>query len=279
MQVEAQSTEEPQPREQSGAQASASSSVNSSAEDKSVTLSSDKEQEARHNSAEKKHPDENSRSLRKLMKRLNPTPLPELLFNSLVSIVVAAIAGFLAAWALGLLSSGGVDTTQQIYYQPWDVTGSAGLSSDVHVYSRVSGYCWELSITTDRSDAYRCIYKNTILDPCISSPYKGILSTQVVCPYPGLQSVTLISLTEPLPKASAESSGPPYPWLIVLTDGDRCTAFSGAAPLTAGIRENYLCNNAGLWGNVDRSGQLWTIFRLQKGSSDVIQASIAQAYF
>jgi hypothetical protein len=277
--VEAQSNDEPQLGEQSDAQASARNSANSRMEDEGVTLFSDKEQESGHNSTGKKRLGENSHSLRKFMKRLNPTPLPELLFNSLVGVVVAAVAGFLATWAFELLSSGGVDTTQQIYYQPWDVTGSAGLSSDVHVYSRVSGYCWELSLATDRPDAYRCIYGNTILDPCISSPYKGILGTQVVCPYPGLQSVTLISLKKPLPKTPAKVNGPSYPWLVFLADGERCTAFSGAAPITAGIRENYLCVGAGLWGNVDRSGQLWRIFRLQKGGSGLIQASITEAYF
>jgi hypothetical protein len=278
MQVEAQSTDGPQPGERSDAQASSRSPVNSHAEDKDVTLSSDNVQEAGHSSAEKKHSGENSR-LRKLMKRLNPTPLPELLFTSLVGIAVATIAGILSAWAFGVLSGGGVDATQQIYYQPWDASGTAGLSSDVHIYSRVWGYCWERSVTTNRSDAYRCISGNSLLDPCISSPYEGVFSSLVVCPYPALQSVTLISLTKPLPKASVEPNGSPFPWLIVLTDGDRCTAFSGASILTAGMTEDYQCSNGDLYGNVDRSGQLWKIFKLQKGSSEVIQASIAEAYF
>lgn len=276
--MESQSTDEPQPGEQS-VQTSASSSVNSSVEDTAATPSNDKAQEAESNSAAKKRPSEKSHGLRKFMKRLNPTPLPELLFNSIVATVVGAIAAVLAAWATGVLSGGDVTTTQQIYYEPWDVTGSVGLSSDVHVYSRVSGHCWELSFATDRPDAYRCVDGNMILDPCISNPYEGILSTQVVCPSPSLQFVTLITLTKPLPKGSVESNAPRYPWLIVLTDGERCMAFTGASLITAGMRENYLCLGAGLWGNVDRSGQLWTIFSLQKDSSDVIQATIAQAYF
>jgi hypothetical protein len=277
--VQVQPSDEPQPGEQS-IQASASSPGNSSAGDAGVTPSNDKAQEAEYNSAEKKRRGEKSHRLRKLMKRLNPTPLPELLFNTIVGIAVGAIAAVLGAWAAGALSGGGVTTTQQIYYQPWDVTGSVGLSSDVHVYSRVSGYCWELSLATDRPDAYRCIDAgNLILDPCLSNPYEGNLSTQVVCPSPSLQSVTLVTLTNPLPKGPVESNAPRYPWLIVLADGERCMAFTGASLVAGGMRENYLCPGAGLWGNVDRSGPLWTIFSLQQGSSDIIQATIAQAYF
>lgn len=246
----------------------------------SNTPPGNKSQESKQSSAEEEqHPDGSFRSLRKLMKRLNPTPLPELLFTSLVAIAVATIAGVLAPWLLGAFGSGGVDATQQIYFQPWDTSGSANISPQLHIASRVSGYCWERSVAANRPDAYRCFHESTILDPCISNPYEGALSKQVVCPYPGTQSVTLISLTKPLPSSPLKYKGAPYPWLIILTDGDRCTIFNGASILSAGLPEDYLCSNGGLYGNVDRSSQLWTIVRLQTGSSEMIPASIAAAYF
>jgi len=121
--------------------------------------------------------------------------------------LAAIIGGLVLAWLLGS-NSGMPNVTQQILFQPWSTNGAGGVLRDIQVVSNGRGYCWTHSAFTGRPDAYRCGYGNNILDPCISNPYEGYSSKQVICPYPGLSSITLISLTRVLPSSSKASNAP-----------------------------------------------------------------------
>jgi hypothetical protein len=221
-------------------------------------------------------------SKRTLGERISGATLRQKLFGAAGAIFVAAAGAVLAAWLGGLLSIGtpvASDSTQQLIFQPWETTGAPGISPDVRITSRVSGYCWRHSNITDRPDAYRCIYGNALLDPCISNPYEGSNSHQVACSYPDPSSVVLITLTQPLPSTSDILKIPSTPWFLVLDNGEKCAAFSGGTTPVAGLSEHYYCGNAGLYGNIRDTGPKWTIFELTTGAPEMVLESISMAYF
>jgi hypothetical protein len=225
--------------------------------------------------------DQHVQSRPTLLHRLTGTPL-RLAGTALGTIFTGAVAAIIAGLVLGWFSgqnSATPSVTQQIIFQPWATGGSGGISSDVHVNSRVSGTCWTHSSITSRPDAYRCTYGNYVLDPCISSPFEGVFSDEVVCPYPGPNSVTLITLKSGLPKSSSSANAPLTPWLLTLADGENCLAFSAMTISAAGLGEDYACLDGGLYNGIHRSEQPWTIFEQRRGSSELTLVTVAKAYF
>lgn len=219
---------------------------------------------------------------RTLRKRINDATPGQKILAAIGGIFVAAAGGVLAAWLVGLFSIGTPEAsaiTQQLVFQPWKTTGAEGLSSNVRVISRVTGYCWRHSNVTNRPDAYRCVYGNVLPDPCISNPYEGSESRQVACAYPDPSSVVLISLTKPLPGSSGIVKALSAPWFLVLDDGEKCMAFSGGTTPVAGLSEHYSCGNAGLYGDIRDTGPKWTIFELKAGVPEMALVSISMAYF
>ena len=74
------------------------------------------------------------------------------------------------------------------------------------------------------------------------------------------------------------TSGPP--WALQLSDGINCLEYSGATEVIAGQPLRYGCSGGvGLYGNVERSGQTWTIFEGTAHSATLSQQPIAVAWF
>lgn len=89
------------------------------------------------------------------------------------------------------------------------------------VTSTVRGHCWTNSIASRRSDAYRCMVRNEIYDPCFSIDTKT-----VACPTnPVANSGVRIVLTRPLPLANAASAH--NAWMMQLANGAKCSAGTG----------------------------------------------------
>ena len=187
-----------------------------------------------------------------------------------VSIVTTIVTGWLPGGHSATLSH-----TSSILFQPWTFAGK--VSVDLHIASKVTGFCWAESIATPRQDAYRCMAGNFILDPCFAGPNGP--DDQVVCTYPSPQSVTVMRLTKPLPFFSAPSSLS-SPWLLILADGEHCYYETGGTTSPGGMRLNYECSrNSNLYGNINKADHIWTIFQQRNGSSDMTQAQIAKAYY
>lgn len=186
---------------------------------------------------------------------------------------IATIGGTIAA-VIALMPSD-QHATSRITYQPTTLTGQ--VSGDLHVTHKVTGYCDSESIAAPRQGAYRCVAGNGIYDPCFAGDHGGNL---VVCPYPSPDTVTVMQLTRPLP-VSPTSSSLSWPWLLTLADGEQCWQLSGATTDFAGMPLNYRCGNGNgnLYGTINKTDPVWTIFELRNGSSDMTQAAIAKAYF
>lgn len=218
------------------------------------------------------------RSGRTLRSKLAGTPLRRLgtAFGTIFTgAVTAIVAGLVLGWFGGHHSN--LAATQQIIFQPW---ATGGVSRDVRIVSHLAGTCWTRSSLTSRPDAYRCMAKNDIFDPCISDPTSDMFSSQVICPYPGPESATLITLKSSLPGNRTSANISSFrPWLITLSDGENCFAFSAFTRTTAGLGEDYTCPDGGLYNDIRRGSQPWTIFQLRNGSSDMTLAEVAKAYF
>src|SRR5262249_7140460 len=146
-------------------------------------------------------------------------------------------------------------TAKQIY-SPANASGGLAVANP----TSARGTCFTTSIVSPRSDAYRCMSGNSLVDPCFF-----VNSTQVLCPTNGPWSDTGLLLNVPsLPNNSGGSSPQGtggQPWAIELADGTKCEEASGATNVIAGQRLGYFCKGGvGLYGSVNKSSPVWTIY-------------------
>lgn len=195
-------------------------------------------------------------------------------------IATTVVGGVATTVATGLLPLGqsaksSPSPTSRVIYEPWTLSGA--LSRNIRIVSTRSGSCWRESLAAPRLNAYRCIVKNLIFDPCFGNPFGS--TSRVVCAYPSASSVTVIRLTKQLPFFAAPAPLS-YPWLLVLANGESCYFETGGTADAAGLRLNYGCpNNAYLYGPIDHSGRTWTIFEQRDGRPGLTEVHISKAYF
>jgi len=136
-----------------------------------------------------------------------------------------------------------VSSTQVIKFVPTGPTST-----------QVSGECFVSSIAATRSDAWRCMTGNEILDPCFSIPNN---TTQVLCvPNPTDPSTFVtMNLTKPLP--AAEPVTTQHPWFLQLADGTVCNFFTGATGAVNGERINYGCSDGWVIIGDPQQGTVW----------------------
>jgi len=144
-------------------------------------------------------------------------------------------------------------TTQATVFQAFTATGKPTIPT-----TKQSGYCVSGSAATDRVDAYRCLVKNGIIDPCFAS---ALAPTVVVCPYPTLKAGWEIRLTKPLPIRYIGKATPSIrdqPLAIETVTGAYCFFSTGGTAAVGKVRENYGCSHGGwLWGYPNRSARPW----------------------
>ena len=85
----------------------------------------------------------------------------------LTAAVASVTAGIVTDWFSGEHSTT-LSYTSSIFFQPWTLEGK--VSGDLHVASRITGFCWEESVAARRADAYRCTAGNDILDRALLDP-------------------------------------------------------------------------------------------------------------
>ncbi len=86
-----------------------------------------------------------------------------------------------------------VAQTRVVIFSAWS---NGALRRDISVATTVTGSCWEHSLPSDRPDAWRCMSKNEIYDPCFAESPNG---NKVACPEePFSKSVILMRLTKAL---------------------------------------------------------------------------------
>jgi hypothetical protein len=168
---------------------------------------------------------------------------------------VASLAGVLVVAGAGAAVAAVLLRTDHTGHLPV-FTPQGALSSQFHVGSHGSGYCWTASLATGASDAYRCMQGNAIHDPCFVDPVNHAMVACFIDPW---HPVTMLRLDRPLPR-HGPVLGSPLPWAIVTSDGRHCVFLTGATAPMGGERINYGCvGGSYLIGVPDRSHPLWTI--------------------
>jgi hypothetical protein len=241
-------------------------------------------------SASRQRIEKNTRGHR-LRKRLFGTRLRIILTGMITLVVAPAIAGLIVALVLHVWSvspkTESESPTQVIFYEPWDTVDISKITlSNVHIDHIIKGYCWESSIVTERSDAYRCMYapNDDIIDPCFAYPFLPSSEvSEVACPFPDPDSITILRLTKPLPPIGVRKAiFPTEYWFIVLADGMKCYAGGGTVGTIGGEVSGtyYYCPGYGfpIYGYPDSSSSIWTILEQKKGASGLEPVPIATAY-
>lgn len=196
------------------------------------------------------------------------------------------LAQILLAVGLGgsvALAQGSPQMTDIRLLTPFQPAG--GLVIGVAVTGKASGSCFAASIASpERPDAYRCTAGNAILDPCFAS-----LDDQapLACAQdPWSANVVSLTLSGPPPSnLELAAPDPDYagstPWALELTNGQRCTAMTGATAPVAGLRVNYGCIGGGVVvGGIDRSLPLWRVFfQTQNRSLSLSQVVVKAAWY
>jgi hypothetical protein len=156
--------------------------------------------------------------------------------------------------------------TDVILFSAW--SGDA-FRHDLTVSAKIVGFCWIHSLASDRPDAWRCMARNDIHDPCFSGSSDP---NKVACVEgPFSKDVDLMALTKPLPSAGGEMkltgklarvrlAG--EPWGLRLADGETCEYVSGATEVVDGVRLSYGCTHGSVFGVPDRSSAIWSVFHV-----------------
>jgi hypothetical protein len=187
--------------------------------------------------------------------------------------------------------------TQIKIFVPFEPDGT--VNSSLQVRSRDSFpdlQCQSGSIATARPDAWRCGTD----DPCFAPLGAGLNDQPVTlacatAPWTG--SVQLLTLRTQLATPEACKSPPlcrqsldltTNPWAVELTNGVRCTLFTGTISSQGGVGMVYGCSNpdgtpAGEAGVVkqglDRSQPLWQVFYQAPGDYVLQETGVATAWW
>ena len=121
--------------------------------------------------------------------------------------IIFSLASFIAAPALAYPGP-----TKVVRYSAAGMKGST-----------VKGNCWTSSNASTRSDAFRCMVGNSIMDPCFKISAKA-----VACPQNTASNIgVIINLTKPLPKANPSSAAKPWRFQVAGGSGILCNAGTG----------------------------------------------------
>jgi len=141
--------------------------------------------------------------------------------------------------------------TEAYYFVPSD--------NDIQISSKKAD-CWTASISSIRSDAYRCSVDNGIHDPCFIDPFHES-EDAVICPSNPYDKDAYIGLAK-IEKRNElnDKNYESYPWYIELQDGSGCHFMTGATTTMADMRMDYGCDSDSfLLLPIERTDQVMTI--------------------
>jgi hypothetical protein len=170
-----------------------------------------------------------------------------------------ALVSALLCAAVAVASPGGMvqarpAKTRVRVFDPY--TSAGELRPRLRVAKRVSGRCWEGSIASQQRDAWRCIHRNEIMDPC----FKGDRPRLACLNAPWSRKVRLLELRRPLPEKLANDGieRKSYPWAIKLFSGKRCTLTTGTSAIVGDVVLPYNCNR-GYASRPHRKKAIWRV--------------------
>lgn len=155
----------------------------------------------------------------------------------------------------------------------------AGSGNNSEILGNKEAECWNMSLSSSRSDAYRCAVDNAIYDPCFEdqvtdfrivscpiSPYKKEYNRFKVKSFPENKNDNFLR-----PDSGA-------PWFVILTDKQECVFITGATGVIADHRLDYQCSgNTSLLLPVKEDGKVLQIGCLK--DNRIESCEIAEAWY
>jgi hypothetical protein len=168
----------------------------------------------------------------------------------LASIVAIAASSFVA-----LVAAPAMGETAVEHYSPFNADGSP--TPAVQITATRGGNCWTGSLAAQRSDAWRCMTRHLIYDPCFAASPDA---TGVLCPTRGPWDPRVVELDVDALDGSMANRDRPSAWALQLSNGLRCGFLTGATSSIGQLRANFGCTRrVTLWGEPNRSAADWTI--------------------
>lgn len=182
----------------------------------------------------------------------------------------------------------GLTETDSRYFLPY---GPDGLKDGLTVATNDDGACSNESVEAPgRPDAWDCLGRtsDTVYDPCFENPFATPgQPVELACiASPFATDVVLFAPTAPLPRqkdgggaAEAVASDPwAYPWVLELTNGERCALLPTPALVVAGQAIHYACPGGSILGEVDRDQAVWTVAYAADGDLASSRVDVAVAW-
>ena len=167
--------------------------------------------------------------------------------------VVVALVGLVGAAPMAGANATARTKRETVY--PWSAGGK--LEAGLKVAGTVKGTCWTSSIAVSSSDAYRCMAKSFIYDPCFVPAVKTF--AQLACMATPWGKVTLFDLTAPIPRSAKHPNAKPWVWADELNNGIRCVTATGTGVEIGKVALNYYCVPGTGWASIpDQRSQPWT---------------------
>lgn len=110
--------------------------------------------------------------------------------------------------------------------------------------SLLEANCWTGSLSSGRTDAYRCMVDSSIYDPCFEDSVD--LSSVVSCPRKPYEKKTQRFKMKSKPEDNNDTFLRPdknVPWYIILSDKRECRFITGATGRIADHRIDYECGD------------------------------------
>lgn len=131
----------------------------------------------------------------------------------------------------------GQEKTTETYY-----FANSFNASQENVLAAKEADCWIRSLSSNRSDAFRCMSENYIYDPCFIDPFNQDI---VVCPGNSIgddeyfkAKIEKVAYDQPINQEKG------FPWFIRLYNGRDCRFITGATIEIADKRMDYLCDGS-----------------------------------
>ncbi len=167
------------------------------------------------------------------------------------------------------------DDTILQFYRPFTATTKHPLAV---VAGTQSGECLQQSQRLTREDAWRCVAKSIVYDPCFVKPFDS--HKEVICPEsPWSAKSVQINVASPLDNSHHNilDMSRTYPWAIELTNGEKCQAVESGESYD-GLPLRYRCSGqTALIGHVQRCAATWKM--LQHNTVGISTVEIGKAWF
>ena len=170
-----------------------------------------------------------------------------------VAVTVTALV--VTCSAIPAAASATTARTKIVTVYPWNSQGK--LKAGIEIAGTVKGTCWTDSIAVSSSDAYRCMSKSFIYDPCFAPAQKVV--SQLACMVTPWSKVTRFELTSPIPKGAKHPNGGPWVWAYQLANGLRCITETGTGAIVDKVALNYYCVPGKAWASIpDEKVEPWS---------------------